>query len=453
MADKVVLAYSGGLDTSIIIPWLKETYGLEVHAVCGDVGQGEDELRGLDEKAKKTGARSCKVVDVRREFLEGYVWPNLRAMSVYEGRYLLGTSMARPILAKVQVDYAREIGARYVAHGCTGKGNDQVRFELTYQALAPDLEIIAPWREWDIKSREDAIDYAEARKIPITASRTKIYSRDRNLWHISHEGGALEDPANAPPEDVWVLTVAPEKAPDRAETVTLGFEGGVPVSVNGKTLAAEALVAQLNALGGKHGVGRVDICENRLVGMKSRGVYETPGGTILLEGLRTLRALTMDRDTFRMCEKLMPDYADLVYTGRWFAPLREALDTFFVEATRPVTGTVDVKLFKGTATALGAKSKYSLYSEDLATFGDSAKYDHKDSKGFVRLYGLPGMVAASVRRSTGLDRSNSSSKSGSKPVSKLVKATPKSQAPALATKTNAKKPALASTSAKKKVRT
>ena len=443
MADKVVLAYSGGLDTSIIIPWIQEHYGLEVHAVCGDVGQGESELAGLEAKAKKTGAKSCKVVDVRREFLTDYVWPNLRAMSVYEGRYLLGTSMARPILAKVQVDYAREVGAKYVAHGCTGKGNDQVRFELTYQALAPDLEILAPWREWDIRSREDAIDYAEARKIPITASKTKIYSRDRNLWHISHEGGALEDPKNAPPDDVWMLTVSPEKAPDTANIVTIGYEQGVPVSVDGKSMAPEALVAHLNTIGGAHGVGRVDICENRLVGMKSRGVYETPGGTILLEGLRTLRALTMDRDTFRMCEKLMPDYADLVYTGRWFAPLREALDTFFAEATKTVTGSVQVKLFKGTATALGATSPYSLYSEDLATFGPSAKYDHADSKGFVRLYGLPGMVAASVRRAKGVGGSTSSAAKktkGSTPkASKLVSVATKASAPKLATKSGARR--------------
>ncbi|MBI5363596.1 MAG: argininosuccinate synthase [Planctomycetes bacterium] len=444
MADKVVLAYSGGLDTSIIIPWIQEHYGLEVHAVCGDVGQGESELAGLEAKAKKTGAKSCKVVDVRREFLVDYVWPNLRAMSVYEGRYLLGTSMARPILAKVQVDYAREVGAKYVAHGCTGKGNDQVRFELTYQALAPDLKILAPWREWDIRSREDAIDYAEARKIPITASRTKIYSRDRNLWHISHEGGALEDPRNAPPDDVWMLTVSPEKAPDTAKIVTLGYEKGVPVSVDGKTMAPEALVAHLNTIGGAHGVGRVDICENRLVGMKSRGVYETPGGTILLEGLRTLRALTLDRDTARMCEKLMPDYADLVYTGRWFAPLREAMDTYFAEATKTVTGSVQVKLFKGTATALGASSPYSLYSEDLATFGPSAAYDHADSKGFVRLYGLPGMVAASVRRAKGVDGSTSSAKKakgGNTPpkASKLVSVATKASAPKLASKTSGKK--------------
>jgi argininosuccinate synthase len=398
MSKKVVLAYSGGLDTSIIIPWLRETHGLEVHALAGDVGQGEGELAGLEEKARKTGAASCRVVDLRREFLEDYVWPCLRAMTVYEGRYLLGTSMARPILAKAQVEYAREIGATAVAHGCTGKGNDQVRFELTYQALAPDLEILAPWRDWSIRSREDAIEYAEARKIPITASRTKIYSRDRNLWHISHEGGALEDPANAPPDDVWMLTQSPEKAPDRPRTVTVGYEAGVPVSVDGRMLAPEALVAELNTIGGEHGVGRIDITENRLVGMKSRGVYETPGGTILIEGLRTLRALTLDRDTFRACEKAMPEYADLVYTGRWFAPLREAMDAFFAKATETVTGEVQVKLYKGTATALSATSPYSLYSEDLATFGHSAGIDHADSRGFVKLYGLPGMVAASVRR-------------------------------------------------------
>ena len=408
MTKKVVLAYSGGLDTSIIIPWLIENYGCEVHALAGDVGQGESELAGLEEKAKKTGATSCKVVDLKHEFLEGYVWPCLRAMTVYEGRYLLGTSMARPILAKAQVEYARAIGADGLAHGCTGKGNDQVRFELAYQALAPDLEVIAPWRTWNIRSREDAIDYAEKKKIPISASRTKIYSRDRNLWHISHEGGALEDPANAPPDDVWMLTVAPEKAPDRAQVVTIGYEAGVPVSLDGTPLVPEALVAGLNAIGGKHGVGRVDITENRLVGMKSRGVYETPGGTILLEGLRTLRALTLDRDTLRACEKLMPEYADLVYTGRWFAPLREAMDAFFARATEHVTGDVQVKLYKGSATATAATSPWSLYSEDLATFGASAGFDHADSYGFVKLYGLPGMVAASVgRKNSGAKKARS----------------------------------------------
>ncbi len=417
---KVVLAYSGGLDTSIIIPWLIEHKGLEVHAVCGDVGQGGEELEGLAEKAKKTGAKSCKIVDLRREFLVDYVWPCLRAMTVYEGRYLLGTSMARPILAKAQVDYAREIGATHVAHGCTGKGNDQVRFELTYMALAPDLAIEAPWREWDIRSREDAIDYAESKKIPITASRTKIYSRDRNLWHISHEGGALESPANMPPEDVWMLTVSPEKAPDQPQVVTIGYEKGAPVSVNGKKMAPEVLVAHLNEVGGRHGVGRVDITENRLVGMKSRGVYETPGGTIILEGQKTLRSLTMDRDTARMCEKLMPEYADVVYTGRWFAPLREAMDVFFAKACETVTGSVQVKLYKGSATAVAATSPYSLYSEDLATFGHSASFSHADSKGFVKLYGLPGMVAATVRRSAGKPAAKAAAKKAAKPKKALV---------------------------------
>jgi len=400
MTHKVVLAYSGGLDTSIIIPWLIENHRCEVHALAGDVGQGADELQGLEKKALASGAKTCTVVDLRREFLEGYVWPCLRAMAVYEGRYLLGTSMARPVLAKAQVDHALSIGADALAHGCTGKGNDQVRFELAYQALAPELEVLAPWRTWKIKSREDALDYAEEHGIPVTASRTKIYSRDRNLWHISHEGGALEDPANAPPDDVWMLTVSPERAPDKAQVVSIGHEEGVPVSIDGKKFAPEALVAELNAIGGRHGVGRVDITENRLVGMKSRGVYETPGGTILLEGLRTLRALTLDRDTFRQCEKLMPEYADLVYTGRWFAPLREAMDAFFLKATETVTGDVKVRLFKGAATAISATSPFSLYSGDLATFGDSAGFDHKDSHGFVKLYGLPGRIAASVRRSS-----------------------------------------------------
>ena len=397
MADKVVLAYSGGLDTSIIVPWLKENHDCEVHAYCGDIGQGDEELRGLEEKARRSGAVSCRVDDLRRTWLNDYVWPCVRAMTVYEGRYLLGTSMARPILAKGQVEYAKEIGATAVAHGCTGKGNDQVRFELAYQALGPELEVIAPWRHWNIRSREDALDYADQRGIQVTASRTKIYSRDKNLWHISHEGGALESPGNAPPDDVWTLTVDPRKAPDQPLELTLGFHAGVPVAVNGEVLPAEVLLAKLNGFGSAHGVGRVDICENRLVGMKSRGVYETPGGTIVMEAARTLRALTMERDTLRLCEKLMPDYADLVYTGRWFHPARHALDALFAQATRHVTGEVRVRLYKGTATALSANSRNSLFSEDLATFGQSAKFDHADSYGFVKLYGLPGAVAAAVQ--------------------------------------------------------
>jgi argininosuccinate synthase len=394
---KIVLAYSGGLDTSIIVPWLKEHYDCEVHGYCGDIGQGEEELRGLEEKARRSGAVSCRVDDLRNVWLTDYVWPCVRAMTVYEGRYLLGTSMARPILAKGQVDYALEIGADAVAHGCTGKGNDQVRFELAYQALGPNLEIIAPWRHWDIRSREDALDYADKRGIQVTASRTKIYSRDRNLWHISHEGGALESPGNAPPDDVWVMTTDPQRAPNEPMELTLGFEAGVPVALNGETLAPEVLLARLNELGGKHGVGRVDICENRLVGMKSRGVYETPGGTIILEAARTMRSLTMERDTLRLCEKMMPDYSDLVYTGRWFHPARRAMDALFADATQNVTGSVRVRLYKGTATALAATSPKSLFSEDLATFGQSASFDHADSYGFVKLYGLPGAVAAKVQ--------------------------------------------------------
>ncbi len=395
---KIVLAYSGGLDTSIIVHWLKERYdGCEVHAYCGDVGQGQDELKGLEDKAAAAGAASCRVDDLRHEWLTGYVWPCIRAMTVYEGRYLLGTSMARPILAKGQVDYAREVGADAVAHGCTGKGNDQVRFELGYQALAPDLQILAPWRDWDIKSREDALDYADRHQIPVTASRTKIYSRDRNLWHISHEGGDLEFPEKAPPQDAWMLTTDPTAAPDAPQEVTVRFEGGVPTGVDGEALPPIELLEKLNELGGAHGVGRVDICENRLVGMKSRGVYETPGGTILLEAARTLRALTMERDTMRLCEKLMPDYGDLVYTGRWFHPARRALDALFLDATRHVTGEVRVRLYKGTATPTSCESPHSLYSEDLATFGDSADFDQADSRGFVRLYGLPGAVAAKVQ--------------------------------------------------------
>ena len=397
MTNKVVLAYSGGLDTSIIIQYLKDEYDLEVHCYAGDVGQGASELEGLEEKALRSGAASCKVGDLRAEFLTDYVWPCLRAMTVYEGRYLLGTSMARPVLAKGQVDYAEEVGAKYVAHGCTGKGNDQVRFELGYMCLNPNLEIIAPWRDWDIKSREDALEYAAKHGIEVAATKEKIYSRDRNLWHISHEGGVLEEPANQAPDDVWMLSSSAEDAPDRAEFVTVGFAEGVPVSVNGESLSSVALVEKLNELGGRHGVGRIDITENRLVGMKSRGVYETPGGTIIMEGLKSLRSITIERDTMRACERMMPDYTDLVYTGRWFHPLRESMDAFFKKATEHVTGDVDIKLYKGQATTVATRSPFSLYSEDLATFGDSAAFDQADSRGFVKLYGLPGMVAASVQ--------------------------------------------------------
>ena len=394
---KVVLAYSGGLDTSIIIPWLKEHGAEEVHCLAGDVGQGAEELEGLEEKAAATGAASCRVVDLKDTFLTECVWPALKAMAIYEGRYLLGTSLARPVLGRAQVNYAREVGADSLCHGCTGKGNDQVRFELAYQAFAPDLEIVAPWRTWDIHSREDAIDYAEARQIPITASRTKIYSRDRNLWHISHEGGALEDPAAAPPKDVWTWTTDPKDAPDEAELVKVGFQSGVPVSVNGQALDPVELVARLNAVAARHGVGRIDIVENRLVGMKSRGCYETPGGTILFEALRSLRALTVERDTTHLCDQLAPQWARIVYNGQWFHPAREALDAFFGQVAETVTGEVTVELFKGRATPVGATSPGSLYSEDLASFTMGAAFEPIDSKGFVKLFGLPGMVAMQAR--------------------------------------------------------
>jgi len=394
VTEKVVLAYSGGLDTSILIPWLAENRGFEVHCLAGDVGQGAEELEGLEAKALASGAASCRVVDLQRTFLEETVWPTLRALAVYEGRYLLGTSLARPVLARAQVEYAREVGAHALAHGCTGKGNDQVRFELCYAAFAPGLEVVAPWRHWEIRSREDALDYAARHGIAVAATKQKIYSRDRNLWHVSHEGGALEDPGKAPPDDVWMLTRAPEDAPAEAARIRVEFEGAVPVALDGERLDPVALVECLNRLGGEHGVGRVDITENRLVGMKSRGVYETPGGTILYEALRTLRALTMERDTQHACERLAPDYARLVYNGQWFHPLREALDAFFSKASENVTGAVDVRLYKGSARSLSAGSPFSLHSEDLATFGQSEGFRPADSAGFVRLFGLPGTVAA-----------------------------------------------------------
>jgi argininosuccinate synthase len=402
MVKKVVLAYSGGLDTSIIIPWLKENFsGCEVHALAGDVGQGASELEGLEEKARASGAASCKVVDLREPFLEEFVWPCLMAGAVYEKRYLLGTSMARPILGRAQVEYAREVGADAVAHGCTGKGNDQVRFELAYMTLAPDLKIIAPWRTWEIGSREEAIQYANDKKIPITATKEKIYSRDRNLWHISHEGGAIEDPSNLPPKDAWMLTVDPQKAPNQEERVTVEFEAGIPVGVDGKRLGAVELLETLNERAARHGVGRVDILENRLVGMKSRGLYETPGGTILMEAMTTMQSLVLDRDTARLIQSLALRFADLVYNGKWFCPEREALEALFRKANERTTGWVDVSLFKGNAVPVRADSPFSLFSEELATFSDGGNYEQSDSEGFVRLFGLPLRVAAEVRRKAG----------------------------------------------------
>jgi argininosuccinate synthase len=396
-AKKVALAYSGGLDTSIIIPWLKENYGCEVVAVCGDIGQGGEELDGLKEKALKTGASEVYVEDMREEFVSDYLWKLVRSGGVYEHKYLLGTSIARPLLAKRQAEVALKTGCDALAHGCTGKGNDQVRFELTYKAVAPQLPVIAPWREWDIISREDAIEYAKRHNVPIAQSTTKIYSRDRNIWHISHEGGELEDPANAAPEHIWMLTKSPKDAPNAAEEVIIGFEAGQPVSLNGKKLAGVPLLEQLNELAGKHGVGRIDLVENRFVGMKSRGCYETPGGTILMAAARELESLTLDRYTMHYKQKLALDYAEMVYNGLWFTPLREALDAFFESVSQPVTGEVTMRLFKGNLEPVSRKSPNSLYSLNIASFTMGAEYDQKDALGFINLIGLPIKVRASLK--------------------------------------------------------
>lgn len=389
----IVLAYSGGLDTSIIVPWLKEHYGAEVVCVAADVGQGE-ELDGLVEKAIASGASSCSVEDLREEFLTEFVWPTLRAGAVYGRKYLLGTSMARPIIARRQVEVARRIGATALAHGCTGKGNDQVRFELTYAALAPGMQVIAPWRQWDIRSREDALDYAALHGVPVTATREKIYSRDRNLWHISHEGGPLEDPAYEPEEDLFLLTRSPESAPSRPEYVTIGFEHGFPVSVDGEPLAPVPLVERLNAVAGLHGVGRIDLVEDRLVGMKSRGVYETPGGTLLHTAHSELEQLVLDRRTLSLKDALAPRYADLVYEGRWWTVEREALDALVDRTQIPVSGEVRLKLYRGSCTVVGRTSPNTLYDERFVTFGEDDVYEQADAGGFIRLYGLPMRVAA-----------------------------------------------------------
>ena len=397
MIKKVVLAYSGGLDTCVIIPRLKEHYQCEVLAMAGDVGQ-EEELHGLHEKALKTGASKLFVEDLREEFVRDYIWPTLRASAIYERKYLLGTSMARPILAKRQVEIALREGADAVAHGCTGKGNDQVRFELTYKALAPHLKVIAPWREWKIKSREDAIDYAHQHNVPITATKQKNYSEDRNIWHISHEGGILENPASEAEESMWKLTVSPEKAPDQPRYVEIEFDQGTPVGVDGKRLAAVELLQALNKVAGEHGVGRIDLVENRLVGMKSRGAYETPGGTLLVQAHRELESICLDKEVLRMKDQLALKYADLVYNGQWFTPIREALDAFVTSTQRTVTGSVRLKLYKGNILVAGRKSAHSLYREDLATFGEEAVYNQKDAEGFINLFGLPVKVQAQARR-------------------------------------------------------
>jgi len=398
---KVVLAYSGGLDTSIIIPWLKENYGYEVIAVAADVGQGE-ELDPLEEKAIKTGASKIYIEDLKEEFVTDYIFPTLKAGAVYEGKYLLGTSFARPLIAKRIVEIAQEEGAEAIAHGCTGKGNDQVRFELTIKALAPEMKIIAPWRIWDIKSREEEIEYAEARNIPVPVSKERPYSMDRNLWHLSHEGADLEDPANEPLDDLLLMITPPEKAPNQATYVEIQFEQGTPVAVNGQALAPVQLLEKLNEIAGANGVGIADMVENRLVGMKSRGVYETPGGTVLYKAHQDLELLTLDRMTLHYKDLVAQRYAELVYDGVWFHPLREALDAFVNVTQKTVTGTVRMKLYKGNCVPAGTKSPYSLYNEDLATFSEDQVYNQKDAEGFINLFGLPLKVQALMKKEAGL---------------------------------------------------
>jgi argininosuccinate synthase len=393
---KIVLAYSGGLDTSIIIPWLKENYqGAEVVAVCTDVGQNED-LSGLDAKARASGASKLYLLDLREQFASDYLLPMLRSGALYEGKYLLGTSIARPLQAKAQVEIALKEGADAVAHGCTGKGNDQVRFELAYKALAPQLTVIAPWRLWNIRSREEAIDYAKNHGIDLgSISKKNIYSRDMNAWHMSHEGGDLEDPWNRPQESLFQLTKSLQDAPDKETEVTIEFEKGFPVAVNGKKASPFAMLETLNALGAENGIGRSDIVENRRVGMKSRGVYETPGGTILYTAARELEMLTLDTDCLHFKQNIAQTYADLVYGGKWFTPLRESLEAFMEKVSEFTTGKVRLALYKGNIIIAGRSSPYSLYLKDLASFGASS-YDHADATGFINLYGLPAMVASLV---------------------------------------------------------
>ena len=393
MADKVVLAYSGGLDTSIIIPWLNENYGLDVIAFIADVGQGED-IDAVVKKAYATGAKKAVVRDLRHEFLTNYVFPTVRAGAVYEHKYLLGTSIARPVIAKHQVEVALAEGASALAHGCTGKGNDQVRFEHCFQALAPELKVIAPWREWTLKSREDCLDYAEAHGIQVEASRTKIHSRDRNLWHVSHEGGELESTENAPLATTWTMTRSPQEAPDREETVEIGFEFGTPVSVAGQKLEPVQLVELLNEIGARNAIGRIDLVENRFVGMKSRGCYETPGGTLILAAQRELEALTLERDLAHFKEAVALKYAELVYFGLWFTPLRESLDAFVESTQRNVTGSVTFSLYKGNASIVSRSSEFSLYSTDLSSFTMGDTYDQKDAAGFIKILGLPARTRA-----------------------------------------------------------
>jgi argininosuccinate synthase len=400
MREKVVLAYSGGLDTSIIIPWLKENYNCDVIAMIADVGQGDD-IDAVVEKAHKTGAAKVIVKDLREEFLRDYVFPALRAGAEYEHKYLLGTSLARPVIAKHQVEVALQENATALAHGCTGKGNDQVRFEHAFQALAPELKVIAPWREWTLKSREDCLDYAEQRGISVTASREKIHSRDRNIWHLSHEGGELEDPNNAPFDSTWQMTVSPQEAPDRETEVTIGFKAGIPVSINGQTADPVSLVTLLNAIGGANAIGRIDLVENRFVGIKSRGCYETPGGTLLLTAHRELEALCLEREVMHFKQLMALKYAEIVYYGLWFTPLREALDAFVTETQKEITGTVTLKLYKGNISIGGRASESSLYRTDLSSFTMGASYDQKDAEGFIRILGLPARSLAQLKKKKG----------------------------------------------------
>lgn len=397
MNEKVVLAYSGGLDTSIMISWLKETYGCDVVAMCANLGQA-DELDGLEEKALKTGACAVYIEDLRESFITDYIFPTMQAGAIYESKYLLGTSFGRPLIAKRQVEIAQKEGATMVAHGATGKGNDQVRFELTFMALNPKLTIVAPWKDpkWTLHSREDCLVYAKERGIPVTQSNERIYSEDRNIWHISHEGGVLEDPAIAAPDDVFTLSSTIESAPDKPEIVEIGFEQGVPVSVNQIRLSPVDVLTTLNALGSTHGIGQVDMVENRLVGIKSRGVYETPGGAILYEAHRCLEQLVHDRDTTQLKQKIALEYAQMVYDGRWFCPARESLDAFVRHTQRVVTGHVRCKLYKGNVVPAGVRSDESLYRMDLASFSDVELYNQADASGFIRVYGLPMKVNGMV---------------------------------------------------------
>lgn len=401
---KVVLAYSGGLDTSVIIPWLKENYqNCQVIAVCGDVGQG-DELDIVYEKALKSGASKCYIVDLKKEFVKDFVWPVIKAGSKYEGKYLLGTSVARPLIAKALVDVAKKEGAQYICHGATGKGNDQVRFEVSIAALSPDTKIIAPWREWDIKSREDAIDYAKDHGIEVPVTKKRPYSMDRNVLHLSHEGGDLENPENEPIDDLCLICTRPEEAPDQTEYVVIDFEKGQPVAINGQKFDEPlALLEKANEIGAKHGIGILDMVENRLVGMKSRGIYETPGGTLLMEAHQLLESLTLDRDTASFKSHIAIKYAQLLYDGLWYTPLKQALDAFIDSTQETCTGQIKMKLYKGNCIPAGIKSPYSLYSEEIATFGEDDVYDQKDAEGFIHLFSLPLKTNARMRAKSGLE--------------------------------------------------